>query len=76
MRGAAINLQALPEQRDLIDHAARLSGKTRADFILEAACERAQAVVLDQVFFNLDGDKFKQFTATLDAPNPGLDRLI
>lgn len=38
--------------------------------MLEAACERAQAVVLDQIFFSLDADKFKQFTAMLDAPWP------
>lgn len=68
MRDAAINLRALPEQRDLIDHAARLLGKNRSDFILEVACERARAVVLDQVFFNLDPDEFKQFTASLDTP--------
>ena len=39
----------------------------------------AQAVVLDKVFFNLDADKFRQFTAMLDAPpapNPGLERLM
>lgn len=79
MRDAAINLRALPEQRELIDHAANLLGKNRSDFMLEAACERAQAVVLDQVFFGLDDDKFQQFKAMLDAPpggNPGLDRLL
>ena len=79
MRDAAINLRALPEQRDLIDQAASLLGKSRSDFMLEAACDRAQAVVLDQVFFSLDADKFKQFTALLDAPpdpNPGLERLM
>ncbi len=79
MRDAAINLRALPEQRDLIDHAASLLGKNRSDFMLEAACDRAQSVVLDQVFFSLDADKFKQFTAMLDAPpghNPGLERLM
>ncbi len=79
MRDAAINLRAMPEQRDLIDHAASLLGKTRSDFMLEAACERAQAVLLDQVFFSLDTDKFRQFTAMLDAPpspNPGLERLL
>jgi GNAT superfamily N-acetyltransferase len=31
-------------QRDLIDQAANLLGKNRSDFMLEAACERAQAV--------------------------------
>lgn len=79
MRDAAINLRALPEQRDLIDQAARLLGKNRSDFMLEAACERARAVLLDQVFFSLEADQFKQFTAMLDAPpgpNPGLERLM
>ena len=57
MRAAAINLRALPEQRDLIDHAAHLLGKNRSDFMLEAACERAQSVVLDQVHFMLDAEK-------------------
>lgn len=79
MREAAINLRTLPEQRDLIDQAASLLGKNRSDFMLEAAGERAQAVVLNQVFFSLDADKFRQFTALLDAPpspNPGLERLM
>lgn len=79
MRDAAINLRALPEQRDLIDQAADLLGKNRSDFMLEAACDRAQAVILDQVFFGLDARKFKRFTAMLDAPpaaNPGLERLL
>jgi uncharacterized protein (DUF1778 family) len=79
MRDAAINLRALPEQRDLIDQAASALGKNRSDFMLEAACERAQSVLLDQVFFSLDDEKFRQFTALLDAPvqaNPGLERLL
>ncbi len=79
MRDAAINLRALAEQRDLIDYAAQLLGKNRSDFMLEAACDKAQAVVLDQVFFSLDADKFSQFTQLLDAPpahNAGLERLM
>jgi uncharacterized protein (DUF1778 family) len=79
MRDAAINLRALAEQRDLIDYAAQLVGKNRSDFMLEAACDKARAVVLDQVFFNLDADKFHQFNMLLDAPpahNPGLERLM
>jgi uncharacterized protein (DUF1778 family) len=79
MRDAAINLRALAEQRDLIDYAAQLLGKNRSDFMLEAACDKAQAVVLDQVFFSLDANKFSQFTQLLDAPpthNVGLERLL
>lgn len=79
MRDAAINLRARPEQRDLIDQAAQLLGKTRSDFMLEAACDKARAVVLDQVFFQMDEAQFQAFTRFLDAPpasNPGLERLM
>jgi uncharacterized protein (DUF1778 family) len=79
MRDAAINLRARPEQREIIDQAAQLLGKNRSDFMLEAACDKAQAVLLDQVFFRLDAAKFRQFVKQLDAPpapNPGLERLM
>jgi uncharacterized protein (DUF1778 family) len=79
MRDAAINLRAHAKQRELIDQAAQLLGKSRSDFMLEAACDKAQAVLLDQVFFRLDDTKFGLFTALLDAPvqpNPGLARLL
>jgi uncharacterized protein (DUF1778 family) len=39
--------------------------------MLEAACDKAQAVVLDQVFFSLDVEKFKKFTTMLGAPFNG-----
>ena len=79
MRNAVINLRARTEQRDLIDHAAGLLGKNRSDFMLEAACEKAQGVMLDQVFFQLDAGKFQQFCRILDAParsNKGRNRLL
>ena len=71
--------KARAEQRDLIDHAAQLLGKNRSEFMLEAACDKAQTVLLDQIFFNLDADKYQRFTELLDAPpspNPGLERLM
>ena len=79
MRDAAINLRALPQQRELIDQAAQLLGKNRSDFMLEAACDKAQAVLLDQVFFSLDGERLEEFTALLEEPleqNEGLARLL
>jgi uncharacterized protein (DUF1778 family) len=79
MRDAAINLRTKPEQRDLIDRAAAMLGKNRSDFMLEAACDRAQSVLLDQVFFRLDAGLFKAFMKQLDAspaPNEGLERLM
>jgi len=66
MRDAAINLRALPEQRDLIDQAAKVLGKNRSDFMLEAACERAQSIMLDQLHFALDQTRFNRFVDLLD----------
>lgn len=79
MRTTTIHLRASPQQRDLIDHAARLLGKNQSDFVLEAACTRAQSVVLNQAASSINTDKFKQLIAMLDAPpchNPGLERLM
>jgi len=79
MRDTTINLRARSEQRDLIDRAAGVLGKNRTDFMLEAACEKAQAVILERTFFTLDKAAFTDFTALLDAPleeNPALERLL
>ncbi len=79
MRDAVINLRALPEQRDLIDQAVNLLGKNCSDFMLEVACERDQSVVLDQVYFGLDSEKFSRFLELLDEPQGpklGLRRLL
>ena len=79
MRPFAIKLRALLAQRDLIDRAAQTLGKRRSDFVLEAACENARAVLLEQVQFSPDNAKFRELTALLDGPlpaNAGLGRLM
>jgi uncharacterized protein (DUF1778 family) len=79
MRDIAINLRAQAFQRDLIDRAASQLGRNRSDFLLEAACEKAQNVLLDQTFFTLDEKAFTRFAALCDAPakpNVALARLI
>jgi hypothetical protein len=47
--------------------------------MLEVACDRAKSVIIDQLFFSLDAERFKAFNALLDAPlaaNSGLERLM
>ena len=55
---------------ELIDRAAQSQGKSRTDFMLEAACEKAQQVLLDQTTFQLEQRRFKQFLKLIDKP-PG-----
>src|SRR6202035_1567543 len=78
-RGVTINLRADKLKRALIDRAAERLGKNRAEFMLEAACRGATAVLLDQRFFLVDEKAYKRFTAALDKPpaeNSRLRRLL
>jgi uncharacterized protein (DUF1778 family) len=76
---APINIRALEEQRTLIDKAASRLNKTRSDFMLEAACQEAENVLLDQRLFLADENIFNAFDALLDAPvadNEALRQLL
>jgi uncharacterized protein (DUF1778 family) len=46
-----INLRTPASQRELIDRAAQLQGKSRTEFMLEASREKAQQVLLDKTLF-------------------------
>jgi uncharacterized protein (DUF1778 family) len=74
-QAVSINIRVRTSQRDLIDQAAERLGRSRSDFMLEAACTRAENVLLDQTFFALDAEAFAEFQAMLDAPPAPNDRL-
>jgi uncharacterized protein (DUF1778 family) len=67
-RGAPINIRALRTQRDLIDKAAAVRNKTRSDFMLEAACQEAENVLLDRRLFLLKKEEYDAFEKALKAP--------
>lgn len=67
-RRDTLNIRVKPEERGLIDRAADLAGKTRTDFILEAARRAATDTLLDQTLFAVDAKTFDRFAAALDAP--------
>lgn len=66
----------LPVQtRELIDRAASSIDKSRTEFVLESARERAIDVLLDQRVFHLDAEASNAFADVLEnAPAP-LDAL-
>lgn len=78
-RGETINLRASRKQKALIDRAAEALGRTRSDFMLDAACREAESTLLDRRYFSLAERDFKKFVAMLDRPpkdNPRLRRLL
>jgi uncharacterized protein (DUF1778 family) len=74
-RDVTINIRAKQNQRDLIDRAAEVQGKSRSEFMLESSYQKAQDVLLDRSFFGLDEHKFNKFMALLDAPPTRNDKL-
>lgn len=70
-----ISIRAKAGQRDLIDQAADRLGRSRSDFMLEAACKQAEDVLLDQAYFGLDAKSFAAFQTMLDKPPAPTDRL-
>ena len=78
-RDVTLNIRARRAQRDLIDEAAALSGTSRSDFMLSAACRNAEEVLLEKRVFSLSEEDFKQFEKMLDTPpsdNPRLKALL
>ena len=74
-----INFRAPAAKQALIDRAVDVSGMSRTDFILDAACEKAREVLADQTRFALDRKAMKRFNALLDAPledNAAIRRLL
>jgi uncharacterized protein (DUF1778 family) len=71
----SINIRAKIRQRDLIDQAAERLGRSRSEFMLDAACRLAEDVLLNQAFFTVDASTFEKLQALLDKPLPATDKL-
>jgi uncharacterized protein (DUF1778 family) len=54
--------------RWLIDRAAKQQGKTRADFVLDAARKAAEEALLDRTLIVVSPEAYAAFVKQLDAP--------
>ncbi len=63
-----LNLRIKPEMRGMIDRAAKLLGKSRTDFVLDAARRAAEEALLDRTVIRVDPETYAEFVALLDAP--------
>ena len=74
-RRDTLNLRIKPEDRGLIDRAAQLTGKTKTDFVLEAARRAAEEALLDRTLFVVGAEAFEAFRARLDEPPHANEKL-
>jgi len=70
-----LNLRIKPEERSLIDRAAKARGKNRTSFVLDAARAAAEEALLDQAAITANAKAHAAFLARLDMPPQPNERL-
>jgi uncharacterized protein (DUF1778 family) len=73
-----VNLRIREDVRRVIDRAASLRGKTRSEFMIDAAYRAAEDTLLDQTLVRVDVDSYRHYLAVLDQPpgGEGFERLM
>lgn len=66
-----VNLRIREDVRALIDRAAKMRGKTRSDFMIDAARRAAEDALLDQTLVTVDEESYRHYLAVLDQPPGG-----
>ena len=74
-RRDTLNLRIPAAERNLIDRAAQSAGKTRTDFILEAARRAAEEALLDRALMVVSPEAYSDFLKRLDRPPQPNERL-
>ena len=75
LKRETLNIRIKPEERNLIDLAAKLRGKNRTDFVLEAARAAAEDALLDQTIVRASPEAYAAFLERLDAKPQPNERL-
>ena len=74
-RRDTLNFRIKAEDRGLIERAATITGKTRTDFVLDAARRAAEEALLNRTVFTVSPTAYAEFLARLDAPPEPNERL-
>ena len=71
-----VNLRIDEVRRNLIDAAAKLQGKSRTEFMVEAAYREAEQTLLSQKIYILDEADCQYLSRTDHQPDPKLVKLF
>lgn len=75
-KSARIEARVSPDERDRIERAASVAGMSASAFMVGAAVERAERMLLEEMTTVVPARYFDELVAALDAPDdaPGLAR--
>lgn len=62
-RSKRLELRTTPEERELIERAARVNGSDLTEFVLAHASDAARRILADRERFDLDGDALAAWEA-------------
>lgn len=71
----AVNLRMRDDTRSIIDRAANMLGRSRSDFMIDAARRAAEEAILDQTLISVNREKYDAFLAILDRPPQPNEKL-
>lgn len=63
-----LNIRITPEEKRLVERAAKIARTTTSQFVTQAAVRSAEEIVADQQRFTLSPDKWDAFVEALDRP--------
>ena len=72
----AVNLRVREDTRALIDKAAGIQGRSRTDFMIEAARRAAEEAILDQRVIMVSRESYDHFLAILERPPEVSEELV
>jgi len=75
VRNQIVRLKLTPSVKRTLQAAARISGRSVSQFVLESALTRAEETLPDRQRFGLSADQWTAFQASLDTPLPTPPRL-
>jgi uncharacterized protein (DUF1778 family) len=78
-QSSRLGIHATLEQEPVLRQTAKVVQKPLNDFILDSACQAAEATILNQRLFMVSGSQYQSFLDLLDSPaqnNEGLDKLF
>lgn len=61
---------------EIIDRAAQMRGRSRTDFVREAAVRAAEEVILEQSIIRMSPEDFASFKAVIEAPGVVRPKLL
>ena len=73
---APISMRLPEDDLAIIDQAAQLRGRSRTDFMREAALEAAELVLMEQSTIRMSAEDFAKFEALIAGPGAPVPEMV